>query len=116
MAETYEQYLKNARAQQDRVMENSVGAAMDQVDLLRGVRQRVQEFVDFYESDMEPTMNFIREQREKGSELSLKTAELAEYDVQTVANDGSPTTRASSARLTLDDLKILLEQFPQKDF
>lgn len=108
MAKTYEQYLKNQQEQEDRVLENSVSAALDQVDLLRDVRARVEAFVEYYETHVAEILPFITEQREKDTAMALKVAELAELDIQTV-NPGD-----GKVRLFLDDIKVLLDQLPQK--
>lgn len=117
MAETYEQYLKKTAEATDPTgeasrwmsIEDRMGAAMDLTELLQGVRLRVEAFIEYYGAHVAEVLPFITEQREKGTSMALKVAELAELDIQTV-NPGDGKTR-----LFLDDLKVLLDQLPQKN-
>jgi hypothetical protein len=119
MAETYEQYLKKTAATTDPTgeasrwmsVEDRMGAAMDLTELLQQVRLRVEAFIERYEAEIADTMEFIAEQRAKGTSLSVRTADLAELDIQAVAALSNPAE--GKTRLTLDDLKILLQKFPQ---
>lgn len=99
MAEVYEQYLKNEKQIDVTTRQDSrefgkdlIGVAMDQVHLLQGVVRRVAAFVDAYEKwdALDPSYQVIR---------------------------GLPFTEGEpDPILTFDDLKILLDKFPQKDF
>lgn len=94
MAEIYEQYLKNKHSldpeNTPKVLDR-VGPAMDQTELLQGVARRVQAWVEEYQ---------------KWEALSLV--------FQTIK--GIPMVDGPGLDLTFDDLKILLDQLPQKDF
>ena len=114
MAETYEQYEKN-RAKglvTNRSLEERVEAALDQTELFQGVRARVERFLAAYEGFME----FEREHAQAirndpvASERALMIAMNMERSIQELAS--VPDEPKSS--LLLDDLRILLDQFPQK--
>lgn len=93
MAETFEQYEKNkALVRHSPSLEMLIDTAMNQTELLQGVVRRVQAFVEAYQEwdDLEPSYQELRSvSRENGDLLGT---------------------------LTFDDLKILLDKFPQRDF
>jgi hypothetical protein len=119
MAETYEQYEKNKQGTVEReAFDDRLSAAMDQTVLLKAVRRRVETFVRIYEERNRELLEKARKMREEGS--GIRTAAIAggmEHDYQEVATvSGYSRAKNPEERLLLDDLKILLDQFPQEDF
>lgn len=113
MAETYEQYEKNKGVlgpEGYRPLEDRMNTALDQTELLNAVRERVQAFVNAYEQEAVPEMEYVRRSREEG--LTLR-AQMVEADVQRIERIRPPGT-TEEYTLLLDDLKILLDQFPQR--
>ncbi len=89
MAAIYEQYLKNKSVADGKPdMTTLVDAAMDQTELLQGVLRRVENYVEMYE--------------QLGLPQQIKCFTVHSGEI--------------SAELTLDDLKILVDKFPQRDF
>jgi hypothetical protein len=121
MAEIYDNYTVNAKQLDVKSRQDSrtfgkalFDVAMDQTDLLKEVRRRVQAFVDAYEPYMAMEVEHIAELRARPNVTDrLKAvADNMELDVQTLR---SAPADPKNTHLFLDDLKILLDQFPQKD-
>lgn len=115
MAKTFEDYQatdpEKAREERTDVIER-VAAAMDRTEILQDVARRVAQFVSAYEEMCAMELNHIREVRgEDGYDPDSRRARVAanmEQDLQNLA--GLP-----GSKLLLDDVKVLLDQFPQKD-
>jgi len=115
MAKTYDDYqqtdVQKARENGEEIIER-VAKAMDRTEILQDVRRRVTAFVKAYEADVLIEVEHIAKVREaEGYDPASRVARVAdnmEQDIQALA--GPP-----GKKLLLDDLKILLDQFPQKD-
>lgn len=113
--DTYER-LRDANAATHRSLETRLEEAVEQTELLQDVRRRVDAFVKAYEAMFAPEVDHVRYTREQeGYDPESRAARVAdnmEMDLQTLR---SAPSRPENARLLFDDLKILLDQFPQKD-
>jgi hypothetical protein len=128
MAETYEQYEKNKQTASKEgwtgspaarpTFEDRLEAAMDQTELLKAVRRRVETFLRIYEERNADLRETAQAQREHGQgHMARAMADRMEADYQEVATvSGYSRTDSPEERLLLDDLKVLLAEFPQKDW
>lgn len=121
MAETYDTYLKNKNQSENQGLPGQqsivdrLESAVSQTELLQDVRRRVEAFVKAYEH-----LNRFGFQeaakirsRDNPTERSLRIADAIEQQTQEIYTQGHKGSSEFTA-LTLDDLKILLDQFPQQ--
>lgn len=114
MAKTFETYarLRDENATTHRPLEDRIDGAVELTELLQDVRRRVTEFVHAYEAAYDMELGHIVETRGaedyKPESRRARVADNMELDLQSLS--GLP-----GARLLLDDVKILLEKFPQTD-
>lgn len=113
MAKTYDEYRQYQETKDQRhSTEDMVQAAMDQTELLQGVARRVQAFVNAWEKDIAPELEYAKRSQEGGWGHRARTIL---DDTQRVADiwGAGPNDKVF---LLLDDVKVLLAMFPQKDF
>ncbi len=114
--ETYERLQKENHDSSNK-LEDRLEGAVEITELLQDVRRRVQAFVEAYDQMFAPEVDhvkYVREQENYDPEgRAAKVADNMEMDLQTLR---SAPAQPDNARLFLDDLKVLLDQFPQKDF
>lgn len=122
MAKTYDTYQKlkgedrtMSRPTRKESIEARIEAAVEQTELLQDVGRRVKHFIEAYERCMDMELKHIAEARlaEDWNPDSFKgkIVRNMEDDLQLLR---SATDSPENARLHLDDLKILLDQFPQQ--
>jgi hypothetical protein len=121
MGKTYDEYEKNKATADTTPGPNRarfterLDAAQDQRELLQGVRARVEMFVEAYEDSYAPELRDLAAMRAHENLTPVQTAMLRnmERDLQQVTTTGRRPDGLPYV-LTLDDLKVLLDQFPQK--
>jgi hypothetical protein len=119
MAKTFETYerLRDENTATHRKMEDRIEGAVEQTELLQDVRRRVQAFVDAYEelnAEYLKTAQALRGRSEKTDRQEAMAANI-ERDYQEIYTQGHHGAEDFTA-ITLDDLKVLLDQFPQQVF
>lgn len=123
MGNVYEQYEKNQAVnaksaselrKEGLTLEDRVGAAMDQTELLQEVGRRVTAFVEAYERLNSLSLEEAKALRARPdqTERTRRIADNIELAHQQLYTQGHPGQSGFTA-LNLDDLKILLDQFPQ---
>lgn len=126
MAETFDEYENNkinssqewpGGVAERKTFDTRLRASLDQVELLEGVFRRVTEFVRIYEESNKDMLEAAQRSRKEGRGLrSAAIANGMENDYQEVATvSGYSRAKNPEERLLLDDLKVLLDQFPQKN-
>lgn len=120
MGNVYEQYEKNRENMKtggeykSGALYDRIDAAMDQTELLKDVRRRVTAFVEAYETLNSGALEEVEllRSRENPTDRVKAIADNIERDYQEVYTQGHHGKEDFTA-ITLDDLKILLDQFPQ---
>lgn len=119
MAQTYDDYERlkgTALPGSGCSIEDRMDKAVEQTELLQDVRRRVERFIEAYEDLNGISVATVTEMRGRSdaSERTLRIADNIERSYQEIYSQGHLGAKDFSA-ITLDDLKILLDQFPQKD-
>lgn len=119
MAKTFETYerLRDENAATHRKLEERIEGAVELTELLQDVRRRVGAFVIAYEKMFAPEVDHVKYTREQETydpeSRAARVADNMEMDLQTLR---PAPAQPDNARLLLDDLKILLDKFPQQVF
>jgi hypothetical protein len=119
MAKTFETYerLRDENAATHRKLEDRIEGAVELTELLQDVRRRVQAFVDAYETlnaEYLKTAQALRDHPKKTDRQAIIAANI-ERDYQEIYAQGHHGDETFTA-IALDDLKILLDKFPQQVF
>jgi gas vesicle protein len=111
MAETFEKYQELKDSDGTHIaLEKKLDIAMDMTELLKDVRRRVEAFVKAYEEDIVPEELAAQRMRETGFEGRARVILDDLQNVQSVQDE------QGKVQLRLDDVKILLDKFPQQDW
>lgn len=119
MAKTYDDYerLRDENAAIHRKLEDRIEGAVELTELLQDVRRRVEAFITEYEVLNEDYLKTARSilDREDKTDRQERVASNIMRDYQEIYAQGHHKPEGPTA-IVLDDLKVLLDQFPQKDF